>query len=139
MPYGVKKARDGDPYEWVADHFQNAIDGGDVEISETKVHDSLNELARLAGLPSAMEEVVTDEGNEFSGARADAIRAGKDSFEVGGKSYRVTDDADEHEHMNEGGCNMTAEGQYCEVHGMNECGMMYESEEKPDFLEVDKD
>ena len=136
MPYGVKKARDGDPYEWVADQFHNAIEGGDVEISETKVHDSLNELAKLAGLPSAMDEVATDEGNEFSGARADAIRAGKDSFEVGGKSFRVTDDQDEQ--MNEGGCNMTAEGQYCEVHGMNECGMMYEGA-KPDFLDVDKD
>ena len=113
----------------MADHFNNAIENGDVEISETKVHDSLTELARLAGLPSAMDEVATDEGNEFSGARADAIRAGKNSFEVGGTSYNVTDDADEHEHMNEGGCNMTAEGQYCEVHGMNECGMMYEGKD----------
>jgi len=129
MPYGVKKARDGDPYEWVAEHFNNAIENGDVEINKTKVHDSLTELARLAGLPSAMDEVATDEGNEFSGARADAIRSGKNSFEVGGTSYNVTDDADEHEHMNEGGCNMTAEGQYCEVHGMNECGMMYEGKD----------
>ena len=122
MPYGVKKGRDGDPYEWVSDEFHNAIEGGDVEISETRVHDSLNELAKLAGLPSAMDEVATDEGNEFSGARADAIRAGKNSFEVGGNSYNVTDAEDEQ--MNEGGCNMTAEGQYCEMHGMNECGMM---------------
>jgi predicted RNA-binding Zn-ribbon protein involved in translation (DUF1610 family) len=135
MPYGVKKGRDGDPYEWVSDEFHNAIEGGDVEISETKVHDSLNELAKLAGLPSAMDEVATDEGNEFSGARANAIRAGKDSFEVGGKSFSVTDAEDEQVH--EGGCNMTAEGQYCEMHGMNECGMMEGA--KPDFLDVDKD
>jgi hypothetical protein len=137
MPYGVKKARDGDPYEWVAEHFNNAIENGDVEINKTKVHDSLTELARLAGLPSAMDEVATDEGNEFSGARADAIRSGKNSFEVGGTSYNVTDDADEHEHMNEGGCNMTAEGQYCEVHGMNECGMMEGA--KPDYADIDGD
>jgi hypothetical protein len=136
MPYGVKKARDGDPYEWVSDQFHNAIEGGDVEISETRVHDSLNELAKLAGLPSAMDEVATDEGNEFSGARANAIRAGKDSFEVGGKSFNVTDAEDEQ--MNEGGCNMTAEGQYCEMHGMNECGMM-EGEEKPDYADIDGD
>ena len=124
MPYGVKKgrARDGDPYEWVSERFHDAIEGGDVEISETRIHDGLNELAKLAGLPSAMDEVATDEGNEFSGARADAIRAGKNSFEVGGNSYNVTDAEDEQ--MNEGGCNMTAEGQYCEMHGMNECGMM---------------
>ena len=30
--------------------------------------------------------------------------------------------------LEESACNMTAEGQYCEVHGMNECGMsMYEA------------
>ena len=43
--------------------------------------------------------------------------------------------------LEEGMCNMTAEGQYCEVHGMNECGMsMYEGKgNKPDFLDMDKD
>jgi hypothetical protein len=136
MPYGVKKARDGDPYEWVSERFHDAIEGGDVEISETRIHDSLNELAKLAGLPSAMDEVATDENNEFLGARANAIRAGKDSFDVGGKSFSVTGAEDEQ--MNEGGCNMTAEGQYCEMHGMNECGMM-ESEEKPDYADIDDD
>ncbi len=102
MPYGVKKARDGDPYEWVSDRFYqdmggDSFDGGpdslspippSVNIGKDK---DLNELARLAGL-------------------------------------------------SEGSCNMTAEGQYCEVHGMNECGMsMYEAKGKPDFLDLDKD
>jgi len=97
MPYGVKKARDGDPYEWVADHFHDAIQSGDVEINETKVgHKDLDELAALAG--------------------------------IGGKQQM------------ESSCNMTAEGQMCPEHGMVECGgMMYEGEEKPDFLDVDKD
>ena len=31
MPYGVQKARDGDPYEWVADRFLL-----DLEIEETE-------------------------------------------------------------------------------------------------------
>jgi len=97
MPYGVKKARDGDPYEWVADHFHDAIQSGDVEINETKVgHKDLDELAALAG--------------------------------IGGRQQM------------ESSCNMTAEGQMCPEHGMVECGgMMYEGEEKPDFLDVDKD
>lgn len=30
MPYGTKKARDGDPYEWVADRFDSALQSGDV-------------------------------------------------------------------------------------------------------------
>ena len=102
MPYGVKKARDGDPYEWVADRFYADMGGdqynaGPDSLSpippsvNIKKDDELNELARLAGLE-------------------------------------------------ESSCNMTAEGQYCEVHGMNECGMsMYEAKGKPDFLDLDKD
>lgn len=137
MPYGVKKARDGDPYEWVSDHFHEAIQSGDVEINETKVgHKDLDELAALAGIGGGQQ--IADEGNEFSGARASAIRAGKDTFTVGGKVYNVSGTGDE---MQESLCNMTAEGQMCPVHGLVECGgsMMYESEEKPDFLDKDKD
>jgi hypothetical protein len=130
MPYGVKKARDGDPYEWVSDHFHEAIQSGDVEINETKVgHKDLDELAALAGIGGGQQ--IADEGNEFSGARASAIRAGKDTFTVGGKVYNVSGAGDE---MQESLCNMTAEGQMCPVHGLVECGgsMMYESEELAD-------
>ena len=35
-------------------------------------------------------QTVTDEGNEFSGARKAAIAAGKDHFTVDGKTYQVT-------------------------------------------------
>lgn len=130
MPYGVKKSRDGDPYEWIGDHFHEAIQNGDVEINETKVgHKDLDELAALAGIGGGQQ--IADEGNEFSGARAAAIRAGKDTFTVGGKTFHVTDASDE---IHEASCNMTAEGQMCPVHGMVECGggMMYESEELAD-------
>jgi hypothetical protein len=136
MPYGVKKARDGDPYQWVAERFEHALDAGDVEVTQSKVHKDLDELAALAGIHSGHQ--VADEGNEFSGARAAAIRAGKDTFMVGGKTFHVTDAEDE---MHESSCNMTAEGQMCPVHGLAECGggMMYESEDKPDFTDVDND
>lgn len=39
------------------------------------------------------EEV--EEGNAFSGARAEAIKKGQDTFEVNGKTYPVTDEEDE--------------------------------------------
>ena len=128
MPYGVKKGRDADPYEWIGDHFHDAIQSGDVEINETKVgHKDLDELAALAGIGGGQQ--IADEGNEFSGARASAIRAGKDSFTVGGKTFSVTDASDE---IHEASCNMTAEGQMCPVHGMVECGggMMYEGKDE---------
>jgi len=44
------------------------------------------------------ESDITDEGNEFSGARQAAIDAGKDEFTVGDKTYKVS----KHEELSEG-------------------------------------
>jgi hypothetical protein len=73
-------------------------------------------LAELAGLPvqeieealgtpqdvaakimaeNPLDEADVEEGNEFSGNRDDAIKAGKDSFEVDGKTYPVKGDKNE--------------------------------------------
>jgi len=38
-----------------------------------------------------MDEEITDEGNEFTGALAAAKQAGKSEFEVDGKTYKVTE------------------------------------------------
>jgi hypothetical protein len=94
---------------------------------------ALDELAALAGLGQPVVE-EPNEGNEFSGARADAIRAGKDTFSVAGKTYKVTDAGDE---MNESQCNMSEAGAMCPEHGLKECGM-YEAS-KPDYIDLDKD
>ena len=40
----------------------------------------------------SVDETDMEEGNEFSGARAAAIKAGKDTFTVDGKTYHVTGD-----------------------------------------------
>ena len=77
MPYGVKKARDGDPYAWVADRFDDAIKNGEIEVAESKldtaahaahIHNDLDELAKLAGMhrPHAVAEAscnMTMEGD----------------------------------------------------------------------------
>lgn len=76
----------------------------------------LARLAELAGVPAQeieealgtpqdiankimsenpIDEAEVEEGNEFSGARDDAIKAGKDSFEVDGKTYPVKGDKNE--------------------------------------------
>jgi hypothetical protein len=73
-------------------------------------------LAELAGIPAQeieealgtpqdiadkimsedpLDEADVEEGNEFSGNRDDAIKAGKDSFEVDGKTYPVKGDKNE--------------------------------------------
>jgi hypothetical protein len=46
-------------------------------------------------------EAEMDEGNDFTGARLAAIKAGKNTFTVGGKNYRVTGDTSD-EKMSEG-------------------------------------
>lgn len=118
MPYGVKKARDGDPYEWVADHFHAAIENGDVEVNEARVamtDAALDELALLAGLTGGQHKLDKNHDNKLSAVDFAMLRGD----------------------TNESSCNMTAEGQACPVHGMAECGM-YEGA-KPDFLDVDKD
>lgn len=48
-----------------------------------------------------MDEEIADEGNEFSGAREDAIDAGKKDFEVGGEKYHVTDESLTHNQFEE--------------------------------------
>lgn len=83
MPYGVKKARTSDPYEWISDKLDAAIRSGEVEIREGNLQtpttgvvmaeepietvdntmenfDDLNELARLAGLNVAEAKSCKD-------------------------------------------------------------------------------
>jgi hypothetical protein len=114
---GVKSA----VADTIADNFTVGVDN------------ELDELAALAGLGQPVVE-EPNEGNEFSGARADAIRAGKDTFSVAGQTYKVTDAGDE---MNESQCNMSEAGEMCPTHGLKECGM-YEAS-KPDYIDLDKD
>lgn len=101
MPYGVQKARTGDPYEWVCQRLEDelgmyeAIGAEGVEpatvtvepvpaaMDEVTLETELNELARLAGL------TVADEGNQFSGALAQAKASHQDTFDVDGKEYPV--------------------------------------------------
>jgi hypothetical protein len=53
MPYGIAKAREGDPYAWVEERFYADMGSGMSEAAVTEEmgqHDTLSELARLAGL-----------------------------------------------------------------------------------------
>jgi hypothetical protein len=52
MPYGTKKARNGDPYQWIGDQFYKDLGGQ----SDT----SIAEMVRLAGLPTTQDEGIED-------------------------------------------------------------------------------
>lgn len=61
------------------------------------IYDEGDEFSCALGKPGAPvreddSEEAVEEGNEFTKARLDAIKAGKDSFTVGNKSYSVTGD-----------------------------------------------
>ncbi len=49
-----------------------------------------------------IKEDEMGEGNDFTKARLDAIRAGKPTFKVDGKTYRVTGDTSDEQRMDEG-------------------------------------
>jgi len=49
-----------------------------------------------------MDEADMGEGNDFTKARLDAIRAGKPTFKLNGKTYRVTGDTSDERRMDEG-------------------------------------
>lgn len=60
MPYGIAKAREGDPYQWVEERFYADMGSG---MSETAPqHDTLSELARLAGLHESRVDECGDMG-----------------------------------------------------------------------------
>ena len=67
--------------------------------------------ARFLSAVGLNEEEV-EEGNEFTKARLDAIKVGKDSFSVDGKTYKVSGDTSDEKQMNEDiNVNVSASGE----------------------------
>jgi len=65
--------------------------------------------ARFDLSETKMSEADMEEGNEFTAARVAAIKAGKDSFTVDGKTYKVTGDTSDEKKMEEA----VTEGEEC--------------------------
>jgi len=142
MPYGTKKARDGDPHEWVADRFaqdigldegwKGALAGGLAGAGLGSVVPGLGTLAGgIAGAYAGHK--IGDQGISdptpapaAPGAAAPQrnapikmTAATRKPFDSGRmKPFQKT--------VAEGSCNMTMEGSYCPEHGLAECGSMYE-------------
>jgi len=93
MPYGTKKGRDGDPYEWIGDRFANDI--------------GLNETAT-----DYAPEVTDEEGYGLNPIPA-AIEDDSVHSVDGGMSNSLLQD--------EASCNMSEAGEMCPVHGLEEC------------------
>lgn len=88
---------DEDLPEWVQAKITKAVDYLNMANSTMKsrheqgdVH-KMSEAEKPDHMDHAMEEEVTDEGNEFTGALAKAKAEHKHEFEVDGKTYKVKD------------------------------------------------
>jgi len=101
--------------------------------SEKDAKDALDAFHANEG---EMKENEVEEGNAFSAARAEAIKNGKDSFEVDGKTYPVEGEEELSEDW------MEEEKHVCNECGMNEemceCGGMYNEELKGNQSKIDK-
>ena len=115
MPYGTKKARDGDPHEWVSDRFAQ-----DIGLDEGWKGALAGGLAG-AGLGSVVPALGTVAGG-IAGAYA-GHKLGDQGFSDPDKQYKSPEPK---KPVSEGSCNMTMEGSYCPEHGLAECGGMYE-------------
>jgi len=100
MPYGVAKARTGDPFNWVSDKLGQ--------------HLGVNEADNIAAFEAPLDE--------FIGMPAIGEGPAVDAY-MSGKSPAIAHFADQLDHeVHEGSCNATMEGEYCPEHGLAECG-----------------
>jgi hypothetical protein len=92
----------------------------------------LKEFAEFAEAKQELEE-EPNEGNEFSGALAQAKKDGKEEFEVDGKTYEVTEMFDKHDEV--GSKKKTKHG----TAEKTATGMKHTRDYKPDYLDLDGD
>lgn len=142
IPYGVAKARTGDPYEWVATNLQSHLSGGgiidgnpdeDMGIERESAGDYAEEKSRmrdLAGLPTEELEEFAPLAAAVGGALARGAVTGAGALTRGAASLAgqvagnaVGNALSGDEDLAEGSCNMTEAGEMCPTHGLKECGM----------------
>ena len=89
-----KFAVDGSGPNDLKKSFADKIDSAKQEVDEM-----LGDVAAEAMKSAIGKMKMTDEGNDFTVARLAAIRAGKPTFKVGGKTYRVSGDTSDEKAM----------------------------------------
>ena len=90
MPYGVAKARDGDPFEWIANKFESELDMMGYQRMNNKPDNSLSELARLAGL----HESKIDECGDMPVSQPDSFNVSTNMSSDGTKSVNISAQGD---------------------------------------------
>jgi hypothetical protein len=92
MPYGTAKARDGDPYEWVAQNLESHLRGGGI----------------IGGVPDEDYSLERESADNYA---SEEMRA-PHSVDGGMDNEILYDDST---------CNMSEAGEHCPTHGLEEC------------------
>jgi len=146
MPYGVQKARDGDPYEWVADRFgadlglpgygMNSPGVPDEDSGlerESVMHgDYAEEVRDPHSVDGGMENpLIQDEGavgavlggvaGATLGGPVGAVRGAMAGDEIGDAISQEQTDENDASLFDDATCNMSEAGESCPVHGVKEC------------------
>ena len=145
MPYGVQKARDGDPYEWVADRFGSDLglpgygmnspgvgpeDNPHLERESVMQGDYAEEAREPHSVDGGMDNpLIQDEGvvGSLAGAAIGALTPVPGGATIGSIAGDAIQDklADKEEEdaslFDDATCNMTEAGESCPVHGVEEC------------------
>lgn len=107
IPYGIAKARTGDPYEWMTDRLDKELGTGNHAMRDLPEADPISTFEVMSGFAAP---VATEEIGPMDSERLTNQVAGAGTLGVGLGIL-------------EGSCNMTMEGEYCPEHGLMECGM----------------
>jgi hypothetical protein len=146
MPYGVKKARSGDPHEWVADRFAkdlghpgaglNSPSDPDEDYSlerESVMHgDYAEEDREPHSVDGGMDNpLLQDEGavgaalggvaGAVLGGPVGAVRGAMAGNAIGNAISPDKTDENDMSLFNDSTCNMSEAGESCPVHGVEEC------------------
>jgi hypothetical protein len=92
MPYGTAKARDGDPYEWVAQNLESHLRGGGI----------------IGGVPDEDYSLERESADNYASKEMRAPH----SVDGGMDNAILYDDST---------CNMSEAGEPCPTHGLEEC------------------
>jgi len=136
MPYGVKKARTGDPFEWVGQRFYNDLQGFDmVDEAGVQVRKIRSpNIVQTQAVPGADIKSLkfNDDPLPMMDLDSSPMAQGPDislsMMDLDSSPVAGLDITDDNAPVNE--CNYTMENRYCPKHGLEDCGTMgmFESE-----------
>ena len=91
MPYGIAKARTGDPFEWVTNRFEQDVQDV-VDECQMPIRGLVGEEMPAATVPGMADDAM-DEGNAFTRGLAKARKG--DKFTVAGTTFTDTSNYDD--------------------------------------------